>query len=93
MTIDIPGATFTSLILNIDAATNGSVNFVVTEVNGQQTAGSFSLTGTGENFFTITAINGQLISSVSFTTDVLTTITNVDDVAQIRGGAQQVQRE
>src|SRR5215207_3266329 len=89
LTIDIPGATFTSLILNIDAAAAGSVNFVVTENNGQQTAGSFSLGASGENFFTITAINGQRISSVAFTTDVNMSITNVDDVAQVRiGGAQ-----
>jgi hypothetical protein len=90
LTIDIPGATFTSLILNIDAATAGSVNFVVTEDNGQQTAGTFALGASGENFFTITAINGQRISSVAFTTDVAMVITNVDDVAQIRiGGAER----
>ena len=90
LTIDIPGATFTSLILNIDAAAAGSVNFVVTEDNGQQTAGTFALGASGENFFTITAINGQRISSVSFTTNVAMAITNVDDVAQVRiGGAQQ----
>ena len=92
LTIDIPGATFTSLILNIDAATAGSVNFIVTENNGQQTAGTFALGASGQNFFTITAINGQLISSVAFTTTVSMVVTNVDDVAQIRiGGAQRVQ--
>ncbi|HEX6622681.1 MAG TPA: PEP-CTERM sorting domain-containing protein [Pyrinomonadaceae bacterium] len=90
LTIDIPGATFTSLILNIDAAAAGQVTFVVTEDNGQQTQGTFALGASGENFFTITAINGQRISSVSFTTTVAMAITNVDDVAQIRiGGAQQ----
>ena len=90
LTVDIPGATFTSLILNIDAAAAGSVNFVVTEDNGQQTAGTFALGASGENFFTITAINGQRISSVAFTTTVAMVITNVDDVAQVRiGGAQQ----
>lgn len=79
----VSGATFTSLILNVDAAASGTINFVVTENNGQATAGSFSLSGSGQNFFTITAVNGQLISSVSFTTDV-----NVADVAQVRiGGA------
>ena len=89
LTIDLPGATFTSLILNIDAAAAGTVNFVVTEDNGQQTAGSFALGASGQNFFTITAINGQRISSVAFTTDVNMTVTNVDDVAQVRiGGAQ-----
>ena len=89
LTVDIPGATFTSLILNIDAAADGTVNFVVTEDNGQQTAGQFSLTGSGENFFTITAINGQRIQSVAFTTDVMGTVTQVSDVAQVRiGGAE-----
>ncbi len=92
LTIDIPGATFTSLIVNIDAATAGSVSFVVTENNGQQTQGTFAVGASGENFFTITAINGQRISSVAFTTTVAMVVTNVDDVAQIRiGGAQQVQ--
>ena len=88
--IDIPGATFTSLILNIDAAAAGSVSFTVTEDNGTQTVHNFALGASGSNFFTITAINGQRISSVFFTTDVAMTITNVDDVAQIRiGGALQ----
>jgi len=90
LTIDIPGATFTSLILNIDAAAAGSVDFLVTEDNGQTTAGTFALGASGENFFTITAINGQRISSVSFTTDVAMTVTNVDDVAQVRIGGAEV---
>ena len=89
LTIDIPGATFTSLILNIDAAAAGSVTFTVTEDNGTTTVGTFALGAAGENFFTITAINGQRISSVAFTTNVAMVVTNVDDVAQIRiGGAQ-----
>ena len=92
LTIDIPGATFTSLILNIDAAAAGSVSFLVTEDNGMTTAGTFALGASGENFFTITAINGQRISSVNFTTTVAMVITNVEDVAQVRiGGAQQQQ--
>ena len=86
LTVDVPGATFTSLILNVDAAANGTINFVVTENNGQQTAGNFLLGGAGENFFTITAINGQRISSVAFTTSV-----NVADVAQVRIGGLQTQ--
>jgi hypothetical protein len=69
------------------------VDFLVTEDNGMTTGGTFALSGTGENFFTITAINGQRISSVFFTTTVAMVVTNVDDVAQIRiGGAQQVQQ-
>ncbi|GLC23802.1 PEP-CTERM sorting domain-containing protein [Roseisolibacter agri] len=88
LTIDLPGATFTSLILNVDAALVGTINFVVTEDNGQQTAGTFGLGASGENFFTITAINGQRMSSVNLTTTVNMAITNVDDVSQVRiGGA------
>jgi len=90
--IDVPGATFTSLILNIDAAAAGSVTFTVTEDNGMTTMGTFALGASGENFFTITAINGQRISSVLFTTNVAMVITSVDDVAQIRiGGLQPTQ--
>ena len=89
LTTDIPGFTFTSLILNIDAATAGSVTFTVTENNAQQTQGTFALGASGQNFFTITAINGQRISSVLFTTTVAMTVTNVDDVAQIRIGGVQ----
>ncbi|HEX7174197.1 MAG TPA: PEP-CTERM sorting domain-containing protein, partial [Pyrinomonadaceae bacterium] len=68
----------------------GTVNFVVTEDNGQQTMGTFALGASGENFFTITAINMQRIQSVFFTTDVAMTVTNVDDVAQVRIGGAQV---
>jgi hypothetical protein len=89
LTIDMPGYTFTSLILNVDALANGSINFVVTEDNGQQTFGTFTLDDSGSNFFTITAINGQRIQSVAFSTNVAMIITDVDNVAQIRiGGAQ-----
>ena len=88
LTVDLPGATFTSLILNLDAALVGSVKFVVTENNGQQTAGTFALGASGSNFFTITAINGQRMSSVALTTNVAMTVTNLDDVSQVRiGGA------
>jgi hypothetical protein len=91
LTTDLPGFTFTSLILNIDANTAGSVTFTVTEDNGQLTQGTFALGAAGENFFTITAINGQRISSVAFTTNVNMTLTQVSDTAQIRiGGVQPV---
>lgn len=85
LTIDIPGATFSSVILNIDSVASGSVTFLVTENNGQTNTASFSLGASGSNFFTITAINGQRISSVNLMTTVA-----VADVAQVRiGGAQR----
>jgi hypothetical protein len=89
LTVDVPGQTFTSLILNIDAATAGSVSFLVTENNGQTNIFTAALGASGQNFFTITAINGQRISSVLFSTTVAMTVTNVDDVAQIRIGGFQ----
>lgn len=90
LTIDLIDATYTSLILNVDAATAGSISFLVTEPNSQTTAGTFALGASGQNFFTITAINNQRISSVNFTTNVNAVLTNVDDVAQVRiGGAVQ----
>ena len=89
LTVDLVNGTYTSLILNVDTASAGSISFLVTEPNAQTTFGTFALGASGENFFTITAINGQRISSVNFTTDVNAVLTNVDDVAQVRiGGAQ-----
>ncbi len=70
LTVDVPVGTFTSLILNVDADfTSGTrnINFTVTEPNNQTTPGSFALSNTGDNFFTITAINNQRIFSVAFT--------------------------
>lgn len=82
-TIFLPGATATSVIFNLDAAVNGSTTFSVLEPNGQTTQGTFALGGSGQNFFTITAINGQSISSVTIGGG-----TNLTDVSQVRiGGA------
>ncbi len=76
--------TFTSLILNLDAATTGFVTFVVTEDNGTvNTFNNVALGIAGQNFFTITAISGQRIANVTFTTTVPVTLS---DVAQVRIG-------
>jgi hypothetical protein len=86
LNISLPGATFTSLILNINALTAQTVNFVVTEPNGQTNPFSFALAAGGQNFFTITAILGQSISNVAFTTTG-----PVLDIRQVRiGGAQNI---
>jgi hypothetical protein len=86
LTTDLPGFTFTSLILNIDANAAGSVTFTVNQLVGAPLVATFALGAAGENFFTITAINGQRITSVLFTTDVNMALTQVSDVAQIRIG-------
>ncbi len=91
LTTSIPGQTFTSLILNIDAEAAGSVTFTVNQLVGDPLVGTFDLGASGQNFFTITAVNGQRITSVLFTTSVGMALTQVSDVAQIRiGGFQSI---
>jgi hypothetical protein len=79
------GSTFTRAVFNINAATNGSV---VTHVEGININGGFFeddfvVDANGENFFTITSINGQLIDSISLTAINGATF---DDVRQVRIG-------
>jgi hypothetical protein len=62
-------ATFTRAVFNIDAAASGSV---VTHVEGVNITGGFfeddfTVAANAQNFFTITSVNGQLISSISLT--------------------------
>ncbi len=92
LTIDLSSATsglatgtFTSLILNPDAVADGVLTITVTEDNGTiNTFSMLALTGSGQNFFTITAVAGQRIRSVNIASSV-----ELADVAQVRiGGAQ-----
>ncbi len=76
-----PIAGYTSLILNINALADGFVNFTVDQLVGPDVNASFALTGGGQNFFRIQAINGQYILNTSFTTTV-----GVEDVRQVRIG-------
>ena len=61
--------TFTRAVFNINAATDGSVVIHVEGVNitGGFFEDDFTVDANGENFFTVTAINGQLITSISLT--------------------------
>ena len=62
LTIDVPGGSFTSLIMNLDASANGAVNFVVNEVGGQvNNFDNIAVRKNGSNFFTIVASNNQRI--------------------------------
>lgn len=82
------GGTFTRAVFNINAGTNGSVVIHVEGVNidGGFFEDDFTVDANGENFFTVTAINGQLITSIQ-----LTAINGAvfEDVRQVRlgGGA------
>jgi hypothetical protein len=77
--------TFTRAVFNINAATNGSVVIHVEGVNitGGFFEDDFTVDANGENFFTVTAINGQLITSVSLTAINGATF---EDVRQVRLG-------
>ena len=83
--------TFTRAVFNINASTSGSVLIHVEGVNitGGFFEDDFTVDANGQNFFTVTAINGQLITSIS-----LTAISGAvfQDVRQVRlGGGAVVQ--
>lgn len=82
--------TFTRAVFNINAATDGSVLIHVEGVNidGGFFEDDFEVDANGQNFFTVTAINGQLITSIS-----LTAINGAvfEDVRQVRLGGSEVE--
>ena len=83
--------TFTRAVFNINASTGGSVLIHVEGVNitGGFFEDDFTVDSNGQNFFTVTAINGQLIRTIS-----LTAINGAvfQDVRQVRlGGSAIVQ--
>ncbi|MBA3766265.1 MAG: PEP-CTERM sorting domain-containing protein [Acidobacteria bacterium] len=83
-----PTGSFTSLIFNLNAEGNGTVNFTAIDTNGQQFLSAFALGAGGQNFFTFTTSGNTRISSVSFTTTVPVGL-GLDDIRQVRiGGAQ-----
>ena len=81
--------TFTRAVFNINAATSGSVLIHVEGVNitGGFFEDDFTVDANGQNFFTVTAINGQLIRSIS-----LGAINGAvfQDVRQVRLGGSAV---
>lgn len=80
--------TFTRAVFNINAAVNGTVTITVTGINisGGTFVDTFDVDANGENFFTVTAINGQLIQTISLSGVAMT------DVRQVRlGGGEIVQ--
>ena len=81
--------TFTRAVFNINASTDGSVLIHVEGVNidGGFFEDDFTVDANGQNFFTVTAINGQAITSIS-----LTAINGAvfEDVRQVRLGGGDV---
>lgn len=80
---------FTRAVFNINASTSGSVLIHVEGVNidGGFFEDDFTVDANGQNFFTVTAINGQLIHSIS-----LTAINGAvfEDVRQVRLGGGEI---
>src|SRR6185369_17952427 len=84
-------STFTRAVFNINASVSGSVLIHVEGVNisGGFFEDDFTVDSNGQNFFTVTAINGQLMRTIS-----LTAINGAvfEDVRQVRlGGSEIVQ--
>lgn len=82
------GETFTRAVFNINAATDGLVVIRVEGINidGGFFEDEFVVDANGQNFFTVDAINGQLITSISLTAINGATF---QDVRQVRlGGAE-----
>src|SRR5687767_9636243 len=81
--------TFTRAVFNINASSNGSVLIHVEGINidGGFFEDDFTVDANGQNFFTVTAINGQLITSIS-----LTAINGAafQDVRQVRLGGSEI---
>src|SRR5215212_6684546 len=81
--------TFTRAVFNINAALSGSALIHVEGVNitGGFSEDDFVVDANGQNFFTVTAINGQLITSISLTAAGGATF---QDVRQVRLGGGDV---
>ena len=82
-------STFTRAVFNINASVSGSVLIHVEGVNisGGFFEDDFTVDSNGQNFFTVTAINGQLIRTIS-----LTAINGAvfQDVRQVRLGGSEI---
>jgi hypothetical protein len=76
------GGTFASAIFNLPGD-SGLVEISVSLANGSLLSDSFA-TGSGENFFTVVAINGDRISSITVSADG-----SFSDMRQIRLGGYQ----
>jgi hypothetical protein len=83
--------TFTRAVFNINAGTNGSVVIHVegVNINGGFFEDDFTVDANGQNFFTVTAINDQFITSINLSAINGATF---EDVRQVRlGGGEIVQ--
>jgi len=80
-TLTDPGFAFTNAEFNLNAAANGFTSVFAYDQFGEEFGGNFAVNGAGNNFFNITAANGQFIQSI-----VIVSAAALDDVRQIRLG-------
>ena len=79
--VSIPGGSFTSLILNLDASANGTVDFSARDTGGTlYPINNVAVGGRGSNFYTFTT-DGLPFAQVSLVTDTPVVLT---DAAQFR---------
>jgi hypothetical protein len=78
--------TFTRAVFNINVPADGVVTITVTGINitGGTFVDTFDVDANGQNFFTVTAINGQLIRTISLSG------VNMTDVRQVRLGGSSI---
>src|SRR6478672_230535 len=81
LTTTIPGFFFDQAVFNLHANANGTANISAFDQLGKEFDFMFSLSGSGQNFFTLTTSGGELISRVAFTTTV-----GLQDVGEVRFG-------
>jgi len=83
-------STFTRAVFNVNAETSGSVLIRVQgfNIDGGFFEDDFVVDANGQNFFTVTAINGQLMTSISLTAINGATF---EDIRQVRLGGGAVQ--
>jgi hypothetical protein len=62
-----PSNLLTKFLVNVNAVADGTVTLTVYEPNSDVNSFNFSVAGNGENFFTITAVNGQKINRIDMT--------------------------
>jgi hypothetical protein len=81
--------TFTQAVFNIDAAASGAVLIHVEGIGitGGFFEDDFTVDANGQNFFTVVAINGQLIESIGLTAINAASFT---DVNQVRLGGGEI---
>lgn len=83
------GDLFTRAVFNINAATDGSTVIRVegVNINGGFFEDDFLVDANGQNFFTVDAINGQFISSITLTAINGATF---EDIRQVRLGGGDI---